>query len=287
MTRNRSTLTKASSLALAAALATQAAPAAAQSFLGTPTVASGSANIVEGPGTTNISFDRVADGYRLDPGRQCRRQFRRNQFPERGNHRDLFAARAISPSSTGSMSPMHSRIVVHERDDQFAGQRPDRRQASSSTARRASSSGQARSSTSDRWSFQPRRSRSTATAISSTASTVTFNQAPNPNAAVNTVAGSQINANGAGSYVALVAPSDPAQRDDPHRHRRRTGRGRSRDDQFQSGRPVQHPGDCRNRRPQRRRRQRRRRSPATIRPRESAITMPIWSASPRTTPSRC
>jgi hypothetical protein len=35
---------------------------------------------------------------------------------------------------------------------------------------------------------------------------VTFNQAPNANALINTVAGSQITANGAGSYVALVAP---------------------------------------------------------------------------------
>lgn len=57
MKRNKSVPIRVSTLALAVALVAGASPAAAESFKGTPNVFSGSANISEGVLTTDISID--------------------------------------------------------------------------------------------------------------------------------------------------------------------------------------------------------------------------------------
>src|SRR6478735_2760801 len=205
MTRNRSTLTKASSLALAAALATQAAPAAAQSLLGTPTVASGSANIVESPGTTDISFDASQTVIDWTPDDNAVGIPGQINFQNSGTTAtfsgtgDFAVLNRVNVADAGRIVAMNGTInslVNGQTGGSVFFYSPSGFVIGSSAIINVGSLV---------LSASPIAVDGNGNFINGT--TVAFNQAPNPNAAVNTVAGSQINANGPGNYVALVAPS--------------------------------------------------------------------------------
>jgi filamentous hemagglutinin family protein len=201
MTRNLSVLSRVSSLAIAAALTTAAA---AQSFLGTPTVASGDVVISEGVGTTDVSLNSVQSviDWMPDDNADC-----------------ACGAIAFQNSGTTATFSGSSDFAVLNRINVTNNSRWVLLDGTINSLINETTGGNI-------FFYSPSGFIIGANAVINVGSlvlsaspiavdgngnfingtSVTFNQAPNSGALINTVAGSQINANGSGSYVALVAP---------------------------------------------------------------------------------
>src|SRR5436190_7836435 len=204
MTRKLSVRAKVSRLALAAALAAGPSPAAAQSLLGTPTVASGSATITEGSGTTDIGLSASQTVIDWTPDDNAVGNFGVIAFQNSGTTATFSSASNFAVLNRVNVADSSRGVFMNGNINSLVN-------------------GQTGGSV---FFYSPSGFVIGANAVINVGSlvltaspiavdgngdflqgtSVTFNQAPNPNAAITTVANSQINANGTGSYVALVAP---------------------------------------------------------------------------------
>jgi len=202
MTRKQSVLIRVSSLAIAAALT---ATAAAQSLLGDPTVTFGSVNIFEGASTTDLDVQSTTAVIDWVPDDNAVGNFGAIAFQQSGTTATFSSVSDFAVLNRINVADS-SRIVamggaINSLVDGVPGRgsiffySPSGFVIGSSAVINVGTLVLTAS---------PIAVDGNGSFISGT--TVTFNQAVNPNAAVNTVAGSQINANGSGSYVALVAP---------------------------------------------------------------------------------
>jgi len=204
MTRNLSVLSRVSSLAIAAVLT---AGASAQSFLGDPTVTFGSVNIFEGVDTTDFDvqsptavIDWVPDDNEVGGGainfQPSGTTATFNSF--NGDYAVLNRIGVVDPSRLiGLNGTIQSFIGGESVGGNIFFYSPSGFVIGSSAVINVGSLVLSASPifVDDNGNF-----------LGSNGTTVTFEQAPNSNASITTAAGSQINANGAGSYVALVAP---------------------------------------------------------------------------------
>jgi filamentous hemagglutinin family protein len=201
MTRKLSVLSRVSSLAVAAVLT---AGAAAQSFQGTPTVASGDVVITEGAGITDVNLNSVQSVIDWVPDDNAVGNFGGINFQPSGttatfsSSSDFAVLNRINVADPGrvvGMSGAINSLVNGNTGGSIYFYSPSGFVIGSSAVINVGSLVLTAS---------PLAVDGNGNFLQGT--TATFSQAPNPNAAVTTVAGSQINAPNQGSYVALVAP---------------------------------------------------------------------------------
>lgn len=204
MTRRLSVLSRVSSVALAVAMIAGPSPAAAQSLLGTPTVTHGSVNITEGPTTTDLDVSSSTAVIDWTPDDNAVGNFGVIAFQNSGT---------TATFSSGSDFAILNRVNVADSSRGIFMNGTINSLVNSSAGGSVyfySPSGFVIGANavinvgSLVLSASPIAVDGNGNFISGT--TVTFNQAVNPDALINTVAGSQISANGTGNYVALVAP---------------------------------------------------------------------------------
>ncbi len=201
MTRKQSVLIRVSSLAIAAALT---ANAAAQSFLGDPTVTFGTVNITEGTGTTDLDVSSSTAVIDWTPDDNLVGNFGAIAFQNAGTTATFTSAsdfavlnriNVADPSRLLFMDGAINSLVSGQTGGSIYFYSPSGFVIGSNAIINVGSLV---------LSASPIAVDGNGIFINGTS--VNFNQAPNPNSLINTVAGSQINANGSGSYVALVAP---------------------------------------------------------------------------------
>ncbi len=201
MTRKQSVLIRVSSLAIAAALT---ASAAAQSFLGDPTVTFGTVNITEGAGTSD--FDVLSTTAVIDwtPDDNLVGNFGGIAFQQSGTTATFSSAsdfavlnriNVADPSRVIGLDGTISSLVSGQTGGSIYFYSPSGFVIGSNAVINVGNLV---------LSASPIAVDGSGNFINGT--TVTFNQAVNPAAAVTTVAGSQISALNESSYIALVAP---------------------------------------------------------------------------------